>query len=440
MAKFNFNLREPESEGETAIHLIVRWNNNRLVFPTKERIDPKFWETGKKKRNFQRATETKQFPTYPEFNARLKKIKGDAEDIFRRFENDNEHRQPTVEELRELLYNKFNPSSDNGKKDLFSFIEKYIEEAKSRINDKTGRAYSAGIIHAYNNTLGILRDFKKLKGKRIDFNTIDLDFYHNFSEYLTKVKGFANNTIGGHIKRIKTFLNEATERGLNTNLAYKSKRFKVITEDTDSIYLNEKELDAIYQLDLSDNPRLDRVRDLFLVGCWTGLRFSDFSTIKSQNIKGDFIEIETQKTAEPVVIPIHSTVKQIMKKYKGKYPNSLPPAISNVKMNAYIKELGKIEKLEELAKSLHAQTSTSITKGGVNISTNHKKFELITTHTARRSFASNLSLAGLPSSTIMKITGHKTEKSFMRYIKITPNENAKILQLHWRKKQKLQVV
>ncbi|MBI4946451.1 MAG: site-specific integrase [Bacteroidetes bacterium] len=440
MAKFNFNLREPESEGETAVHLVVRWNNNRLVFPTKERINPKFWETDKEKRNFQRATETKQFPTYPEFNAKLDKIKGDAKDIFRRFENDNEHRQPTVEELRELLYNKFNPSSNIKKKDLFSFIEKFIEESKSRINDKTGRMYSAGIIHAYKNTLRLLHDFKKKKGKRIDFNTIDLDFYHDFSEYLTKEIGFANNTIGGHIKRIKTFLNEATERGINTNLAYKSKRFKVITEETDSIYLNEKELEAIYKLDLSNNSRLDRVRDLFLVGCWTGLRFSDFSNIKPENIKGDFIEIETKKTAEPVSIPIHWTVKQTMKKYKGKYPNSLPPAISNVKMNEYIKELGEIKELEKTTKSLHAQTPTSITKGGVNITTNNKKFELITMHTARRSFASNLYLDGVPPITIMKITGHKTEKAFMRYIKITPNESAKILQLHWQKKHKLQAV
>lgn len=103
------------------------------------------------------------------------------------------------------------------------------------------------------------------------------------------------------------------------------------------------------------------------------------------------------------------------------------------KTNKYLKELG------EMVESFHAKTSASITKGGVNISKNYKKFELITTHTARRSFASNLYLHGLPSSTIMKITGHRTEKAFMRYIKITPNENAKILQLHWQKKHALRV-
>lgn len=435
MATTTFVLKEPKSKKETLIFLIVRFKTNRLKFSTNEKILPAYWS----KEN-QRAKVTKNFREHPEFNTRLDNIKNDAKNTFRKFQNDNENRMPSLEELRVLINKVLHKETDNRKKDLFSFAEKFIEESKSRVNDKTGRVYAKGTIHHFNNTLLVLQNFSKAKRKRIDFDTIDLDFYHNFTEYLTKDLKFANNTIGGHIKRLKTFLNEATERGVNTNMAFRSKRFKIITEETDSIYLNEKELEAIYKLDLSSDSRLDRVRDLFLVGCWTGLRFSDFSNIKPENIKGDFIEIETQKTAEPVVIPIHSTVKLIMKKYKGKYPNSLPPTISNVKMNLYIKELGKIKKLEKMAKSLHAQTSTSITKGGVNISTNYKKYELITTHTARRSFASNLYLDGVPAITIMKITGHKTEKSFMRYIKITPNENAKILQLHWQKKNKLRVI
>ena len=438
MAKFNFNLREPDSIGETAIHLVIRWNNNRLVYPTKESINPKHWETTKGKRNFQRAKETKQFPTYPEFNARLNKIEEDAGDVFRRYGNDNQHSQPTIEELRELLTLKFNPDSNNKRLDLFKFIEKFIEEAKSRVNDKTGKTFSTGTICVYNNTLRILQEYKQAKHKRIDFNTIDLDFYHEFTEYLTKEQGFANNTIGKHIKTLKTFLNEATERGVNTSIAYKSKRFRVITEQTDSIYLSEKELEELYDLNLSNNERLDRVRDLFLVGCWTGLRFSDFSSITPENIKGDFIEIETKKTAEPVMIPIHQTVKKIMAKYEGKFPNSLPPAISNVKMNLYLKEFGNKDFKKHL-ESLHVTTSMNITKGGLNVSTNYKKYKLITTHTARRSFATNLYLSKFPAISIMRITGHKTEKAFMRYIKITPDENAKLLQLHWADKNKLKI-
>jgi len=228
-------------------------------------------------------------------------------------------------------------------------------------------------------------------------------------------------------------MSEATERGINTNLAFRSKRFQVVSENTPSIYLSEVELEELYKLDLSSNPRIERVRDLFLIGCWTGLRFSDFSNITQENIQDDQIEITTKKTVEPVIIPFHPVVKGIMSKYRGKYPNSLPPAISNVKMNEYLKELGS------MTEGLQITASTMITKAGIQKTTQHKKYELLTTHTARRSFATNLYLSGFPSISIMAITGHRTEKAFMRYIKITPDNNAKNLRLHWQNNNNLKL-
>ena len=87
-------------------------------------------------------------------------------------------------------------------------------------------------------------------------------------------------------------------------------------------------------MDLSGNPSLDRVRDLFLVGCYTGLRFSDFSRLTPKNIADGFIEIEQSKTGDSVVIPVHSVIKKIIKKYNG-----LPPTISNQKFNTYLKDI-----------------------------------------------------------------------------------------------------
>ena len=190
--------------------------------------------------------------------------------------------------------------------------------------------------------------------------------------------------------------------------------------------MNESELNTLFELDLNMNPRLEKIRDLFLVGCWTGLRFSDFTGIKKENIDGEFIEVETQKTGEVVVIPIHRQVEAIMKRYKGKTLNSLPKPISNQKMNEYLKELGQLAGFNETV-------SESITKGGIKQTVNHPKWELITTHTARRSFATNQYLAGFPSTSIMKITGHRTESSFMKYIKVTPREHANQLRDLWRK-------
>ncbi|MES2138900.1 MAG: site-specific integrase [Bacteroidota bacterium] len=432
MAKYNFNLREATASTETPINFVIRWDNNRLVYPTNETVNPKYWQTDKKKSDFQRATNTKQFPAHSELNSRLTFIHSTAENLFRCFLNDNK-RQPTVEELRELLNKELNGKQNTEKKlDFFGFIERFISDSKNRTNDSTGKPLNVVTIRIYKRSKDLLLEFSRGRKNKIDFDSINLDFYFDYTAFLTNEKKFSTNTIGKHIRTLKIFLNDATERGLNTSFAYKSKRFKIQNEKTESIYLTEKELEDIYKLDLSNNPRLDKVRDLFLVGCWTGLRFSDFSTITPENIKGDFIEIETQKTKQKVLIPIHNTVKQIMKKYKGKYPNSLPPSISNAKMNEYIKEFAKMD-----IKSLEVSTSKTFTKGGINITKSSEKHKLITTHTARRSFATNLYKDKVPAYTIMQITGHKTEKAFLSYIKVTNDEHAKILQLHWQQKQTL---
>ena len=216
------------------------------------------------------------------------------------------------------------------------------------------------------------------------------------------------------------FLNNATEQGVNTNFAFKSHRFKVISEESENIYLNETELIQIDKLDLTDKPKLDNVRDLFLIGCYTGLRFSDLSHLTNDDIKGDFIHIRQQKTGNPVLIPLHPVVKKIWQKHGNKPPRN----ISNQRFNEYIKEVCRLAGID-------SPEHKAITKGGIKQSVKYKKYELVTSHTARRSFATNLYKSGFPSTSIMQITGHRTERAFLKYIKVTPEEHAKMLQLHW---------
>lgn len=435
MAKINFNLREAqigiEKPTDTPINLVIRWNNYRLVYPTNETINPKYWETDKKKSNFQRATNVKKIKSHAELNSRLDDLEGIANNVIRRYVNDYK-KQPTVEILRDLL-NKELFDTIETPFDFFSFFKKFIEESKTKTNIQTGRIIASSTIKIYNNALNHLKDFSIKRKKRIDFDTIDLDFYQDFSDYLTINKNFATNTIGRVIKVVKTVLNDATERGINKNLAFKSKRFRVISEKIDNVYLTESELNDLYHYDLSDNERLERVRDLFLIACYTGLRFSDFTKLNPKNIKGRFIEIETQKTGERVVIPLHPKVEAIFKKYN----NNLPPSISNQKMNSYLKELANNK---DNLDSLQTKISVKTTRGGVTIHTNYKKYKLISSHTARRSFATNSYLAGVPPFVIMGITGHKTEKSFYSYIKITSNEKAKIFEMYMNKHNNLKAV
>jgi len=212
----------------------------------------------------------------------------------------------------------------------------------------------------------------------------------------------------------------ANKQGLTTQREFEDREFKTISEEVETIYLNEQELQKIYNIDLSNNKRLDAVRDLFIIGCYTGLRFSDLKQIQLEHFINDqFIKISTIKTGETVVIPLHWTVRKILKKYK----NKLPRIISNQKMNDYIKVVGEIAEINEMV-------IIRETKGGLRIDKKHKKYSLITVHTARRSFATNMFLADVPTLSIMKITGHKTERAFLKYIKVSPEENAKKLLNH----------
>lgn len=319
---------------------------------------------------------------------------------------------------------------------LFEFIEKFISDSKNRTNPATGRIITRSTLLKYGTCFNYLKDFAKQQKRPIDFDDINLEFYDDFVSFLNnriktqklkdgtikKEKGMAINTIGKQIAVIKAFMNAANEDGHTNNTNYKKKRFKILSEETDAIYLNDQELERLYELDLSDNPKLDRVRDVFLVGAWTGCRFSDFHQVNPKNITNNFIKLKQHKSDNIVMIPLHQVVISILKKYN----NNLPRVLSNQKMNEYLKELGQ---LAEYNQPFYKQQ----TIGGKRVSKKHIKWELFTTHTARRSFATNLYKAGFPSISIMKITGHKTEKAFLKYIKVTPEEHAAKLLEFWQK-------
>ena len=424
MATFNYYLRDIKSKTATPIVLFIRWDNKLLKFATKQTILPKYWDDIK-----QTIIENKSKPELSEKKTKLLNDLADVIHLFSRFENDNK-RTPTKDELKTLLESEIhNVKPKETKLNLLQYIIRFIEESKTRNNEKTGKPIAESTIHTYQQLKSNIEKYSNKKRTILEFEDIDLDFYVDFHAFLIS-ETLATNTIGKRIAILKAILNDATERGVNRNLAFKSKRFKVTREKTDNIYLNETELNELWKLDLSDDKRLDRVRDLFLFGCWTGLRFVDWTRITENNIKGNNIEIETQKTRESVLIPMHEVVRLILQKYNG----SLPKLLKNPNMNKYIKEIG--QKIE----SLNTKTFKTITQGGLEKTTQLDKFERITTHTARRSFASNLYLRGVPPQTIMKITGHKTEKSFNEYIKITLQENANIIRMNWNEQSHLKIV
>jgi integrase len=404
MAQAKFILKEPNSKEDTLIYLFYNFNKQRLKYSFGQKVNPKYWNFEK-----QRVKETKSFPEHVEFNSMLNNVETAINNIYRKLVNDNIVPTPQLlkENLNATLANK---QTVKNVVTLFEFIEELIKNSTKK----------AGTIIHYKQTYRILKEFSTSIKKTISFDDINLDFYESFLKYLHN-RGYAVNTISGYIKNIKVFMNEAFDRRLTNNIEYKSKRFKKVSETTDKIYLNLNEIDKLYSLDLSNNKKLEKVRDLFIIGCYTGLRFSDLKQISPDNFinNGTQLKVKTEKTGEFVVIPLHRTVKEIVQKYE----NSIPDVLSNQKMNEYIKEVAKLAELNE-------RISISITKGGEKQSDVFEKWQLVTTHTARRSFATNMYLLDIPTISIMKITGHRTEKAFLLYIKITQEENANKLLNH----------
>lgn len=418
--EIKFYLKRPKAS-HSAIFALIHYEGQELKYYLSERIPTLCWN----KANQRALKMPKDFPEYPEFNARLDFLDHTIKSTYRKYRNDNNHKIPTPQQLKMLL------DIATGKTEFkqvtfFSYYEEFNirSEKGERISPKTKQKVSPNTIKGYITTLNHLKEFQKTYPRKIDFDTIDVRFHSDYVSYLTTTVNLKTNTIGDHIKRIITIMGEAKSRGILVCNDFESGYFFKPQEETDSIYLNEAELKLIEQLDLSGNTRLDRARDLFLIGCYTGLRFSDYSILAPEHIKDDLIEIRQTKTNRKVVIPIHPVIQSI----RAKYNHALPKAITNQKMNEYIKELCK--EIPELK----TPVTITYTKGGVKTTITVSKWALISTHTARRSFATNEYLAGTPVITIMAITGHKTEKAFLRYIKLTPDEHARLLKMHWDKR------
>lgn len=424
----SFYLKRPNSETATSIYARIYYGTYETKWYTDKSISPVYWNKKTK-----RVRETKKYPQYPEFNEGLNSIANSIEAIIMDYQNRNEGFLPTPEKLKPLLDTGIKKIGVVAKMTLLEFFADFITRCENgtRLHPKTGHPITHGTIKTYKTTLECLKNYQKHTKKKIDFDSIDMPFYADLTKYLTLTVKQSTNYIGKHIKVIKTVLHDATELGLNTNMAFRSKGFTTVSEEADTIYLADWEIQQLKTLDLTGNPRLDHIRDLFLVGCATGLRFSDLSTLSPSQINGDMITITQIKTGKPVVIPVHDTVKEIMQKYNG----TLPAARSNQKTNAYLKELCKLEEVT----ALKSMVSVSGTKAGERKTQTVPKHDLVTTHTARRSFATNEYLAGTPSLTIMAITGHKTEKAFLKYIKVTPDQHAKILQGIWQERKQKEV-
>ncbi|GAB4161722.1 MAG: phage integrase SAM-like domain-containing protein [Winogradskyella sp.] len=324
------------------------------------------------------------------------------------------------------LFIRPNKNDADSKTYLVAFTEAFIEESKYRLTKK-GTPLSDRVIKRYTSTKNHLIGFEESSKTRLRLLDINLKFHSRFVDYLSNKKHLNPNTVGRYIDDIKLFCRRAESKGLKVNPEYKHPDFHSPSNKTKDIYLTVDEINDVYNVDLSKKEMLDNARDWFIIGLWTGLRISDFLSLTKKNIEKGYFEVVTTKTSFPVIIPIHPQIKAILKKRNGQFPRK----ISHQKFNEYIK---KVCELAEINDKVEGAKMVKIKKGKEKIS--RKKFdvyykhELVSSHICRRSFATN-HYGKLDTLTIMKITGHQTEKQFLEYIKVTPKEHAEKLKSLW---------
>jgi integrase len=308
---------------------------------------------------------------------------------------------------------------------FLAWIQKFIDESSKRIYK--GKSISPLTIKQYQTTLNKLKSFESVKKIKIKFNNLDLKFYDDFVYYCKVDEKLANNSIGGHIKNIKMWCRNIEIQGFGINQQYKHHSFATISNPTYDIYFKEEEVNLIFNHDFSSSERLSNARDLFVIGLRTGLRISDFTRLEELNIKENRIRIITHKTNASVVIPLEKDVKAILKSNKGK----LPRTISEQKFNLYIKEIALAVGFTEKVFGAKLNSETSRKETGY-----FEKWELVTSHICRRTFATLL-YGKLPNKVIMAITTHTTENQLLKYIKTSNEEYANILEEYWDSENKI---
>lgn len=405
MASIKFNLKNNNSKTKTLIYLILNYRHERLKISTEISVIPKNWN-----KNKQRVKELLDIPNHHHINLSLEKMS------LNMIEELNKHIEKYGALDKDILKESFttsiklNKNTKKVKKSFWDYFEEFIEYKDKHLDD----------IRDYNNSLRKhLIATEKLLKTRTSFENIKLldnGFIDKMENYLTykainskKTEGLSVNTIGKQFKNLRVFLNWCFEREYVN--PFPIKHIKVNQEIIDEVYMDEDELNTLIKLKLTNDLEI-KVRDGFILGCNTALRFSDLNLLRRAHInktKGkETIELQQKKTKKKVVIALGKTSFKILKKYDYESPIK---KINSIVFNKTIRKICKDAKMDTI------KTQYKTIQGKLQ-EIDYKNYELISSHTCRRTFCTLQVKKGTPISFIMAITGHKTEKNFLRYLKL----------------------
>ena len=437
--KVNFNLVKKHGSEKRQIWLTATIKGDRCRVFTGERIEEQYWQKSNRTELGERAIENSQWGRVVldenrRINKRLDAILDYCREYAKLITVENFNNKPiefTKQTFEEFMKNKIHGIESTFEKKPEEFIRHYIEKKKTSINRTTGLQIDKGTVYNHNNALKRLLQYCTDRKKNLKWELFDKFFEDDFEEWFVIEKGYAANTLASQFSIMKVWLKVAKEDKLIENTSVN--HWPTKTYDVDNIYLNEEEIERIYNLDfnseeikaqIDSKSKIEISRDLFVIACWTGLRFGDLTNLHKAAILIDegILKVPTSKTDSLVAIPMHPIVKKIIEKYKGVLPHSIDKSHS----------LSHIRKCGELAK-IDTPTVIRRIKRGKSVIYREPKYRFIMNHTGRRSFATNQFLRGIPTLTIMAITGHRTEDNFMKYIKVSREEHAKIMAKNWTK-------
>ena len=424
-----FYLKQPKSGKETPIIIqyYVKSEGKNFKYSTGEKIHPENWNFNEKipksKKGMAGAKLKKITTSIMKYDNLLETLVDNCKlnntPITRNYlksQFDSHFKKVTVQENKEIIY-------------FVDFISDFVIKAPSLTNRTTKEKYTRKTVIEYKNSGMILREFEKHEKLKIKLNGFNLQVYDKLINYLKEIKQYAINYIGNLIQMIKKLLKIAhKEFGYFVHEDYTNENFTPIKEESPSIALSEQEIETLLKHDFSNQKHLENCRDFAIIGFWTGLRIGDLLKLPEINLKDDFITVQPRKTKKSsgvkVVIPLHHHVKEVLKK------RGMPKAICDSLFNLQIKEVCKQAQLNDLVEGSLNVWIKEI-QGYRKRVDKYPKHKLVSSHTCRRSFATNLYKMNFPTLSIMKITGHTTERSFLKYIKITPKEHAEKLLEHW---------
>ena len=378
-----------DAKQTSLLYLVLRENGKREKISLQLKEDPATFD----KENY---VFTKANPYYKTLNARLNFIKSQLELLTREAEVTNE----SLIQFRARVVSAINVNAPakvekKPEKLFLPFFGSWAVQESTKYQSNRFKKYTYNLLMEY---------FGK---RQPTFDDITYTFCEDFIEWMSSEKNLCANTRGSHVKFIKAAMNEAFKSKLHNNEEFRTFRKEI--EQVDAVDLTSEEVTKVAELPLCGSYAI--ARDLFIIGCHTGMRFSDYSRLSMNDISDGVIHFITQKCKTPVDLPAHPRVISILEKHGGKAPHITPQ-----KFNLYIKEVCKEAGIRE---------SVLIRKGGKQ--TRYEKWELVSSHTARRTGLTNMYKAGIPTYRCMMVSGHKTEEVFLTYLRITQEENAEYL-------------